>query len=279
MLPSRRRRERETAEREAVGESLWTSTFEKSARVRLAAVWENFENQLESDWHPGGFGEFVSTVLRVDGGWDLDPRVLPDHLRRASDELVQDMLGAVYIVIEHVSGTTSTASEFADSANSVLREHRIAFKFVEGELVPFSSDELLQEVVEPALRLLVGSKFAAAHGAYMDALKEIGDGKPGDAITDAGTALQEILSALGCEGNALGPLIKSAKKQGILGGHDERLTKGIEEIAHWASADRNTTGDAHKHSKATIADAWLMVHVVGALIVRLADPAPRSDPD
>lgn len=249
-----------------------------SARVRLAAVWASFESQLESDWEPGGFGEYVSTVLRVDGGWDLDPRVLPDALTYAPPELVQDMLGALYIVIENVSNVSSTASEFADRVNDLLREHRIAFKFVDGELVPFSSDELFREVVEPALRLLVGSKFEAAHGAYMDALKEIGDGKPGDAITDAGTALQELLSALGCEGNALGPLIKSARKQGILGSHDERLTRGIEEFAQWASADRSTTGDAHKHSKATIADAWLMVHVVGALIVRLADPARRNDP-
>jgi hypothetical protein len=44
---------------------------------------------------------------------------------------------------------------------------------------------------------------------------------------------------------------------------------------NWASADRSQTGDSHKQSDATIADAWLAVHVIGALILRLASDDPR----
>lgn len=135
---------------------------------------------------------------------------------------------------------------------------------------------MLQEAVEPALKLLIGSQFAAAHGAYLDALKEISNGKADDAITDAGTALQETLTALGCQGNALGPLIKDAKKNGLLAGHDQNLVDGIIKFMDWASADRSTTGDAHKHSDADVSDAWLMVHIVGALIVRLVEPSNRG---
>lgn len=69
---------------------------------------------------------------------------------------------------------------------------------------------------------------------------------------------------------ALGPLIDDALRKGLLAPHDKKL-------ADWVSADRTTTGDAHRHSEATESDAWLTVHVVGALIVRLADSGrPRS---
>lgn len=37
----------------------------------------------------------------------------------------------------------------------------------------------------------------------------------------------------------------------------------------WVSADRNAKGDSHKADKAAKDDAWFIVHVVGALIVRL----------
>jgi hypothetical protein len=155
--------------------------------------------------------------------------------------------------------------------------HRIAFKFVDGELIAFESDELMQEVVEPALRLLAGETFAGAHAAYLGALKELGK-DAANAVTDAGTALQETLTVLGCKGNALGPLLKDARRNGLLAGHDQQLVDGILKFGEWASADRSESGDSHKVSSATTADAWLMVHVVGALIVRLTDRVPRGEP-
>lgn len=221
---------------------------------------------------PGPFEVRVAELLRREGGWTVGRSVSSDWIiRDLASELMQDTLAALWITISEVS-SRETANLFAHDVNEVLAEHRIAFKFVDGELIPFSSDELLQVVVEPALRLLVGQKFAGAHSAYLDALKEIGDGHPADAITDAGTALQECLVALGCKGNALGGLIKDAKRDGLLGSHDQGLIDGIEKFMHWASADRSTTGDAHRTSSAVTADAWLMVHIVGALMVRLVDP-------
>lgn len=225
------------------------------------------------------FSRRISEILRREGGWSIGDYVRPDFFDQdVASELVQDILAATWITIREF-GTENTANVFAREVNVVLAEHRIAFKFVDGELIPFSSDELLQEVVEPALRLLVGERFSGAHSAYLDALKEIGAGSPADAITDAGTALQECLVALGLKGNALGPLIKDAKKSGQLGSHDQTLTDGVEKFMHWAAADRSTTGDAHRISGAVTADAWLMVHVVGALMVRLVDPGrARNEP-
>jgi hypothetical protein len=126
------------------------------------------------------------------------------------------------------------------------------------------------------LNLLIDRRFERAQAAFRDALRELQNRKADDAITDAGTALQETLGELGCEGNSLGRLISDARRRGLLAGHDEKLTAGIVAFLEWASADRSETGDAHKHSDATIANAWLAVHVVGALIHRLASEVPRA---
>lgn len=140
------------------------------------------------------------------------------------------------------------------------------------EIVPVESDELHNEVVEPTLRLLISKNFSKAHESYLKALKEIQNNDPGDAITDAGAALQHTLEELGCKGNTTGKLLINAKDKGFLGRHDQRLINGVKEFGEWAHADRNETGDAHHHPDAVLADAWLMTHVVGALIVRLVDP-------
>jgi hypothetical protein len=93
-------------------------------------------------------------------------------------------------------------------------------------------------------------------------LHKLPGGDPADAITDVGTALQEMLVYLGAQGNALGPLLKDAEQRGLLGPYDAKLVG-------WVSADRSNRGDTHSASSATKGDAWLTVHVVGALILRL----------
>lgn len=171
------------------------------------------------------------------------------------------------------------AKKFADRVNEVLLAYRLKFRFVpdDSEIVPLDSMELHISVVEPALALLHGEpEFADAHGSYLKALKEISENEPANAITDAGTALQQILVTLGCQGNALGPLIKDAKTRGLFAGHDNRLVAGITNFMEWVSADRSEKGDAHKPGTEDLNDAWLMVHIVGALIVHLAEESPRA---
>jgi len=144
-------------------------------------------------------------------------------------------------------------------------------------MIEKNSLELHTEVVAPTLRLLGGKNgWDSVETAYQDALAELHGGSPSDAITDAGAALQEALEAAGCTGNALGPLITDAKKRGLLGNHDSRMTHAIEDLMHWMSSDRSTMGDAHHATDAKPEDAWLTVHVVGALIIRLAASTSRQ---
>ena len=105
--------------------------------------------------------------------------------------------------------------------------------------------------------------------AYRKALDELHDGSPDDAITDASTALQEALSALGCKGKSLGILVNSAVANKVIDPHDKKLID-------WVSADRSTKGDAHYVSSASTEDAWLTLHVVGAIILRICGGPLRS---
>ena len=59
-------------------------------------------------------------------------------------------------------------------------------------MIDLGSEELHAGVVAPALRLLAGRHgLDKVEVAYQDAIKEISNGNPDDAITDAGTAARD----------------------------------------------------------------------------------------
>jgi len=179
--------------------------------------------------------------------------------------------------LNQATGNWRWANTFEVSINVILREHRISYELTRNQMIPFSAKELHTEVVAPALRLLAGrTDLEKVESAYRSALEEIAGGNAADAITDAGTALQEMLSALGCTGNSLGPLIASARAKEILAPHDSPMLGAVEKALHWVSADRSEKGDAHSVAPSTVDDAWFIVHVVGAAILRLSKPALRG---
>lgn len=274
MVYSRRKRIQDNARREAQGEDLWRDEFDQRALTRLDGYWEIFANN--GGYSPSKVASTLATMMRSKGGWEVSYPFRPGAFRqyRSQDALFHlDLLECVAQVLFEIY---DRKRQFTRHVNEVLNEHRVAFSFVDGKVVPISSDELHVGVVEPTLRLLVGEKFNGAHAAYFKALTEIRNNDAGDAITDAGTALQETLMALGCRGNALGDLLKDAKSKGLLAGRDQAILDGVKKFGDWASGERNN-GEAHRATEVELADAWLMVHVVGALIVRLTDPAkPRG---
>jgi hypothetical protein len=54
------------------------------------------------------------------------------------------------------------------------------------------------------------------------------------------------------------------------------MLAAVEKAMHWVAADRSETGESHHASEASRDDAWLIVHVVGAFIVRLVAGGERS---
>jgi hypothetical protein len=183
----------------------------------------------------------------------------------------QDDCSSVGIQHEHEK---ADHEHFWNTVNIVLREHRISFELVGDTMVPFASKELHFEIVVPTMRLLSGRiGWEKVESAYQDALGEIADGKPADAITDAGTALQEALVTLACEGNTLGVLAESARSRGLFAPHDTLMTDMLHKLVDWVSADRSEKGDVHQAREPSVEDAWLTVHIVGALILRLVGPS------
>lgn len=278
---SERLRLRRQTEREAAGEVLWGETISEPARVMIAQLWLDSISALNLITFSGDpmrqFAGLVTAAVRRNAGRGpvcVTPQGLAES-KAATPELL-DVFEALYEVLRGADQAyRGVASAFEERLNEVLNAHRVAFKMIEGKMVPFSGDPVYSATIEPTVRLLIDRRFDGAQAAFLKSLREIQNGVPDDAITDAGTALQETLVALGCQGDVLGRLIQDARGRGLLAGHDEKLTAGIFSFLNWASADRSQTGDAHKKSDATLGDAWLAVHVVGALILRLASDDPR----
>jgi hypothetical protein len=281
LLYSRRKRLAELAAREAAGESFWTDKFDDSVRTKFILAFR-YATKGRSDYgslarnailHDEGiFFLCVSTMEPAD---DFDNFVLtcedemmPTAVEAMSQACADRFLNAAFANLN--------AESFDPAVNLILREHRISHELMSHQMVPFSAKELHEAVVAPALCLLAGrTDLENVELACRSALEEISAGKAADAITDAGTALQEMLSSLGCEGNALGPLIASAKTKGLLAPHDSPMLTVVEKVIHWVSADRSEKGDAHAVSTATIDDAWFTVHIVGAVILRLSNSSLR----
>lgn len=169
--------------------------------------------------------------------------------------------------------------KFRTKVNAVLTAHLVELQLHENSrLVPVRSQAMHAEVVAPALHLLHGQpRFVAAENAYQDALRELRNGDANDAITDAGAALQNTLEALGCTGNTLGQLLRSARDIGVLRAADERFTTMLSQTIAWVKDMRNA-GEAHSgDADYAMSDAWMAVQLVGALILRLADTDRRSE--
>jgi hypothetical protein len=283
MLFGQRKRLEQITKAEAEGESFWTTSFSKAVRTKFVHL---FTDATSED--PVYYMVARGLILRDDGKLFLDSSQWDDrndllhYVFKCADADMPTVIEAMLAACGHhqairATGNYDGAVIFSNGANRILREHRISYKLVNGEMIEFASLELHDAVVAPTLTLLAGrADLAKVEQAYRKALEEISKGDSADAITDAGTALQELLTALKCEGNALGPLIKSAKEKGFLAPHDSPMLNAIERVLHWVSADRSETGDAHKASSASLDDAWFIVHIVGAILLRLSGASRRG---
>lgn len=290
MLHSLRRRLEQFAEREAAGESLWTPEFSERARSRIMHVVRRIDGESSMSTINQLFGEAHRLIVEQEGGFSLTGSTQAPSAdffafyQACDDDMFPTVLEALVLAFDasdnanlnYMPYKQGWSTRFANSVNEILAQERIGWELVGGRMIEIRSKELHDAAVEPALRLLHKTEFANADKAYRDALDELAQGKASDAITDAGTALQETLTALGCEGNQLGDLIRSAKKKGLFAAHDDPLTQAIEKVLHWVAADRSEMGDSHHSTEATRDDAWLIVHVVGAIIVRLASGTKRQ---
>lgn len=199
----------------------------------------------------------------------------------ATTEQVMDVIDAVIHVFAQQMNTyglrdaaANAASSFADAVSMRMRQHKLAYDLVEFKVVEKRSEELHTEVVAPALTLLHGrSRFADAERQYRAALDELADGNWADAITDASSAVENVLRViLGFSQGTLADLLGQARLRGLFGDPQAaRLKKVVTGFVALADM-RNEESDAHGNSSDS-ATAWLALHWAGALIVYLVQRA------
>jgi hypothetical protein len=291
-LFSRRKAQLEKQQRAEAGAPVaMTAAFDQKARVRLLYAMRNatpshlssaigYSRMSPVEMFLGLVHEVLLTEwgeLRLAGKPAPHEDLMAFLLESASDEQVVDVLEATFVALVEAARRNEYPygdpgfDTFRDRVNVILDEHDVAYQVVGSEVVPRASMALYSGVVAPVLSLLHGDpRLAKVESAFQEALRELKPGgSPDDAITDAARALQEMLVAIGCRGNTIGKLLDDAKGKGLLGPHDSKLALGVEQIGDWVSADRSERGDAHLVRETDADDAWLAVHVAGALVLRL----------
>ena len=284
MLFGRRKRLEQLEKAEAKGRSFWTKVLDAQARHRLFYAIQDISEGRGYAFSSVSFIAIAQQLTvrelglhRLSNSPTEDPRVDGyQAILDAEESLVFSLIEALMSIswqtrqkfpaldAPTLRDFQQGLPEFETEIRTILREHRVNYDLINGRFVPRESLELHESVVVPALTLLAGRKgLEGAETAYQQALGELHNGSPDDAITDAATALQETLVALGCRGNSLGPLASSATNKGVINAYDKK-------IVDWVSADRSTKGDTHNAEPASREDAWFTVHIVGALILRVA---------
>lgn len=284
---------RDAAEREAAGENLWTEELESTTRNQFAAcvrnlLWDYIQDpgvptllsaitQEVSD--AAGVKSRAGEAPELFGRQDIDDFVDsirdPDALPAVILGLIEGLWHWQTVIDEElVKRGAHSRQWFQDRITEVLEDHRIGFVFVNGDFQPRSGSIADREILVPAAELLTGDpRFADADATYREALSAIQHRQPDEAITKACTALQSVLAALGCGSNNLSRQVAQAVDEGLLARHDKPLEG-------WLTATRGILGSAHPGTgAATREDAWLTVHVVGAIILRLARGRPRGVQD
>lgn len=168
------------------------------------------------------------------------------------------------------------AEAFIDVVNDRLLHARVDWVFEDGRFQERGNYVMHSEVLRPATILLGDDPaFVLASAAFQSALTRLSKGETDVALTEAATSLQEFFRALGVEGNSISDQLDKAQRAKVITGADRSLMKPL---IDWVNADRSDRGNAHRHRSGDVskADAWLMMHVVGALMVRLSNREPRD---
>ena len=292
-----RRRERERRAVEAADGRPRPLALKFSPEARAKLVWAAADNVpavqidlLRTADAPLLFRQEAAVLVREWGRVEFGADGLPDYLAgRATDDQVVDIIEAWFVAAAQIvtaatshSGSygggwqerealTAATEAYRRKVNEILDDHDVAWQLVGDEMIPRSSTAMHATIIEPVITLTGGdSRFASVEKAYRAALRELKPGgSPSDAITDAGTSLQEMLEAVGAKGDTLGRLLVDARKRELLAPYDSKLAEAVESIGDWVSADRSGRGDAHHVRDASKDDAWLAVRVAGALVLRL----------
>ncbi len=287
-LPSELRRRRALAETEVDWGISWRDDCSPEVGRKIAALLSRVTNKSwavyrAADAHrlvgsADSLNEFSTEKTLGGKGNDIDRL---DALAAVVYSFV--MLGATDtepFVEDEFSGETARPEYdvpiFIDTVNDILLGARIEWHYTDGHFTQRGNSALYADVVKPASILLDSSpKFAKASSGFQTAITRLSDNKPDVAVTDAASAVQEFFRALGVTGNSISDQLNNAEKAKVITPYDRSLLKPFTD---WINSDRSERGNAHHHREGDVSksDAWLAIHVAGALMVRLSTEEPRD---
>lgn len=86
-----------------------------------------------------------------------------------------------------------------DELNHRLKQHRLGYEFINGEIIKKANTFAHESIVRPALKLLMDDEFRGAEDEYLIAYEHYRKGENKDAILNAAKAFESIMKAI-CEG-------------------------------------------------------------------------------
>ncbi|MFF2486255.1 hypothetical protein ACFVSU_07650 [Microbacterium sp. NPDC058062] len=284
-LPSELRRRREQARWELENGIIWIDGCPTTVGVEVIAAVETFTNMPR---------RVLAMADQRLGEEDDRTWVSAERLRGQGDEETRlDALAAVVNAFVWLASHDDVPEDsgygnrpdiepeydqaaFIALVNDRLLHARVDWLFEDGRFQERGNYVMHSEVLRPATILLGDDPvFKTASDAFQSALTRLSKGETDIALTQAATALQEFFRALDVEGNSVANQLDNAQRAKVISGADRSLMKPL---IDWVNADRSDRGNAHRHREGDVtkADAWLMMHVVGALMVRLSNREPRD---
>lgn len=182
-------------------------TFRNQMFYALSDVIDYFENEgihgLWADLH-----DSFSRELGVKGLWpyNVHSKLKVEHfVEESSDKEILDFIDYAFSFASkldrlHIWGSADENAEIIDGSiaelNHRFRQHNLGYEFVNGEIFRKDNEFIHQEVVKPALKLLVDNGFAGAEQEFLNAFEHRRKGENKDAILDALKSFESTMKTI-----------------------------------------------------------------------------------
>lgn len=120
----------------------------------------------------------------------------------SSDEDFLDLLDYSFSIVSKLKGLNSSPELEEKITHSIaelnhrFKQHNLGYEFVNGEVIRKDNEFLHQDVVKPALRLLIVNGFEGAEQEFLDAFEHRRKGENKDAILDALKAFESTMKTI-----------------------------------------------------------------------------------
>lgn len=200
-----------------------SDVFDCAERNGRRGFWESFH---------GSFAREIGLKALSSYGQYNDRRKTEQFVSEASEEDFLDLVDYAFHIIHRMSCDPNLQyhSQMMERIKAAMTElnyrftrHNLGYEFVNGEILRKDNELLHQEVIKPALKLLLEAGFEGAEQEFLEAFEHRRKGENKDAMADALKAFESTMKAIcaGCsypynpEKNTAKDLIVILEKSGF----------------------------------------------------------------